>query len=1134
MSRFYQAEELWHPGFDAYATNAAPSYTPDGGVSFESYYYDDTLAATQNPNGLTSNGWASQINLNEWNDTTDALLVSAQGKGTNIYGNNIKYVRIKFRESQSSSTYPIKIKKFKMYGQLWGATYDIKINAEDNESGVKTIKFADGDRNVEYFATNGTEVTGDKVTVNNNGTYTVYVEDKAGNKIVQTIVINQIDTSAPSNTAPTFTNTANSITVTNNQVDNESGIFKVEYAIKESGGEYGNWQSSNEFTGLRSSTTYNIKTRTINKANLKTESEEVTVTTDTIQYTITLDNQEADTAGTETIYEIFENRYSLTSGGQAMTPSTNQITKPEKTGSLFTGYYTGQNGTGTQVIDANGYISAGASNTLFTSDSTIYANWSTGSWLVTFDATGGTSSEPTRAVTYDAAVGTLPTADYVNHIFDGWYTAASGGTKITESTAVRGNVTYYAHWKDAIAEINGTYYISLAKAIEAVTTSDETTIRLVNDTSEKIKIENGRNIIFDFGTSTLRNNGANPVIENYGNLTFIGGNITTSANQGAINNKSGARLRITGGSITATGDRQTIYNEGGTTEIYGGYFSAKAAVASGNNRSTVQNKSGTMIITGGTIETAEGATNAIAVTNSGTMTIGIKDGQINQSSPVITGAKYGINNEAAIKLYDGNIRGGTGSGKGALSNYASNKISDKEAGYGIDHETVDSYDHVIYVSAHTVTFNVNASDGQLDEELRKKTIQEGNQIGELPIPTRAGYTFLGWFDTSAATGGTQITAEDYIGNDDVTYYARWEKTPPAEINGQTYTTLQAAIDTCQAGGTVEIDVVADTNEEISIPSGKDITINLNGYTVSNNGKKGIIKNKGSLTINGGDIDSKRAGFSAIDNDPGATLILDSVNIIAEGNPEENSTENRQTVYNKGGTVKIRGNTYLESKASGETGGVPRSTINNLNDGSNIGTLTIESGTIVHKNTELANNKNACITNASGAILIIGNKEGLYNQESPTIIGKKYGIYNAGTAKFYDGTINGLLGTIAGTVTTFAEIEDYHNQDAGTKQFEIDEVTETYNSIYLIRPIAFTPSTEEMTSGPITVTITYNSQIVSGQKAGYGTTPEEAMANATEGTANSVTVTANGYVYAEGLTSGGEPVSATVEISNISN
>ena len=213
--------------------------------------------------------------------------------------------------------------------------YDIKITASDGQSGINTIKYASGSRIADYFATEGVVVSNNVIRVTENGTYTVCAEDKAGNRTVKTVTINKIDITGPTTTAPTYTKTANSITVTNSQADSESGIYKVEYAIKESGGEYGDWQSSNEFTGLRSSTTYVIKTRAINKAYLKSESSETTVTTDIIEYTITLDDQGATTSGTPSIYEIYENRYSLASGGVAMTPSTNPITKPEKTGHQF-------------------------------------------------------------------------------------------------------------------------------------------------------------------------------------------------------------------------------------------------------------------------------------------------------------------------------------------------------------------------------------------------------------------------------------------------------------------------------------------------------------------------------------------------------------------------------------------------------------------------------------------------------------------------------------------------------------------------------------------------------------------------------------------------------------------------------
>ena len=65
---------------------------------------------------------------------------------------------------------------------------------------------------------------------------------------------------------------------------------------------------------------------------------------------------------------------------------------------------------------------------------------------VTFNGNNGTPSETTRTVNNGAAIGKLPTASRSNHSFNGWFTAASGGTQINASTVVTGNVTYYAQW----------------------------------------------------------------------------------------------------------------------------------------------------------------------------------------------------------------------------------------------------------------------------------------------------------------------------------------------------------------------------------------------------------------------------------------------------------------------------------------------------------------------------------------------------------------------------------------------------------------------------------------------------------------------------------------------------------------
>ena len=69
-----------------------------------------------------------------------------------------------------------------------------------------------------------------------------------------------------------------------------------------------------------------------------------------------------------------------------------------------------------------------------------------GVWKVTFDANGGTVSPTSRDVSKGEAVGTLPTPTWGGHTFNGWYTARTGGTKVTSTTKVNANVTYYAQW----------------------------------------------------------------------------------------------------------------------------------------------------------------------------------------------------------------------------------------------------------------------------------------------------------------------------------------------------------------------------------------------------------------------------------------------------------------------------------------------------------------------------------------------------------------------------------------------------------------------------------------------------------------------------------------------------------------
>lgn len=123
------------------------------------------------------------------------------------------------------------------------------------------------------------------------------------------------------------------------------------------------------------------------------------------------------------------------------------ITVPTKSGYTFDGYYSEVNGGGTKYYNADG-----RSNKVWdkTSGATLYANWVENTYTLTYNANGGSVSPSNKKIAYNAEYGTLPTPTKSGYIFDGWYTASSGGTKVSSTTKMgASNKTIYANWQQS-------------------------------------------------------------------------------------------------------------------------------------------------------------------------------------------------------------------------------------------------------------------------------------------------------------------------------------------------------------------------------------------------------------------------------------------------------------------------------------------------------------------------------------------------------------------------------------------------------------------------------------------------------------------------------------------------------------
>ena len=117
-----------------------------------------------------------------------------------------------------------------------------------------------------------------------------------------------------------------------------------------------------------------------------------------------------------------------------------ELPQPKRDGYNFIGWYTKSEGGNVITPDAKVTI---------TGTQTLYAQWSQVKFLITFNATGGTSESAQKLVTYDKAYGVLPTAERTGYTFKGWYLDEACTQQITSDTivALTANQAVYANWE---------------------------------------------------------------------------------------------------------------------------------------------------------------------------------------------------------------------------------------------------------------------------------------------------------------------------------------------------------------------------------------------------------------------------------------------------------------------------------------------------------------------------------------------------------------------------------------------------------------------------------------------------------------------------------------------------------------
>lgn len=142
------------------------------------------------------------------------------------------------------------------------------------------------------------------------------------------------------------------------------------------------------------------------------------------------------------------------------TLNPSSITNPTKTGHTFGGWYSGEGGTGSLVINSSGKLQANVSgftgtNSVWkaTTNKTLYAKWTPAVYTITYKDQGnatfsGTheSGNPTQH-TYGTET-PLKGATKTGYTFSGWYKEAICTNKVTSlgATEYTANITLYAQW----------------------------------------------------------------------------------------------------------------------------------------------------------------------------------------------------------------------------------------------------------------------------------------------------------------------------------------------------------------------------------------------------------------------------------------------------------------------------------------------------------------------------------------------------------------------------------------------------------------------------------------------------------------------------------------------------------------
>lgn len=417
----------------------------------------------------------------------------------------------------------------------------------------------------------------------------------------------------------------------------------------------------------------------------------------------------------------------------------------------FAGWFTAATG-GTQIT----------TSTTVTKNVTYYAHWTATkrSYTATFNGNGGDTPSPsTITKEYNTALGTLPTCTRTGYTFLGWYTASSGGTKISTTTVVTKDITYYAQW-----------------SINSYTLTFNPNGGTVTPTSKDLEYNS------DYGTlpTPTRTSDAQYTYTFAGWYTAAtGGTQVTAATKMAAKDTT-VYAHWTSNIQSYTVSYQTTYGTLNRTSQSIAYNSTGSCTLTMPDNTaeftytfvgwyTAANGGGTKVGSELTLETPaikQTVTYYAYVTRSTrsyTHTFNANGGETVSPATITKAYNTALGTLPTVSRTGYTFVGwfDTSAASGGTQATTATKVTGTKTWYA--RWSINSY---------TWTFDANGGTGNTT-----KTLNYNSILTVLPTANRDStvandYSFDGWYDTKASTGGTKLTTSTRCtGNK--TWYARW-------------------------------------------------------------------------------------------------------------------------------------------------------------------------------------------------------------------------------------------------------------------------------------------------------------------------------------------------------------------------